>query len=130
MGRAVIHINEKGLDGMIDALRQVATPSFLVTGRLEEALDQVGGIAQDRVHIISGRLQASYRKESDFDGDTWTGELMWGGDEYIPDGYDTPAYYAIFEQARSSEHDWLSGLESHEKLFEAAIDFHFKVMSR
>lgn len=133
MGRANIQISVGGLDELIDALQQVQSPTFVVTGRLEEVLNKAFAVTQTRVHFISGRLKASGYTETDFDGKAWEGSINYGG-MVTPPGYDTPAYYGVYELNRSgtrpdgTPHDFYSGLDIFDKEFEDAIDSHFKIL--
>lgn len=127
MPKSVIFINTQGLDGMIEAMRIVQRPNFLVTHSLETVLKAAFKQTQEDVHVISGRLKDSGHTETDFDGVTWEGSINYGG----PQG--TPAYYAIYEMGRSgikhgTPHDFFAGLEEFDGQFEEAIDSHFKIL--
>jgi hypothetical protein len=126
MARATIYINVVGLDGMIDAMDRVANPSFMATQHLEEVLDMAYAHTQMQTDIITGRLKASGRTSSDFNGKKWTGKLEYGGADYIPPGYSTPAYYGIYEKARGGQHDFMAGLEVYADKFGDAMTKWFK----
>jgi hypothetical protein len=117
----------QGLDDMIDYFNKLTKrPGFKVTSKFEKALSAAFAHTQAITHVISGRLKASGYTESDFKGGVWSGTIHYGG----PPG--TPAYYAIYEQARGgtrpdgTPHDFFSGLGDIDPMFEAAIDTHFE----
>lgn len=121
-----LHLEEKGLEAMIDAMRTLQKPpSFKVTAILEGNLASAFAKTQAQTHVISGRLKASGRTESDLRGHVWEGSILYGG----PKG--SPAYYAIYELNRGgtrpdgTPHDFFSGLEAFDKGFEKAIDEFF-----
>lgn len=116
---------------MIDALDQVSDkPNYKTLGLLEGTLSGAFFITQAQVHIITGRLKASGRRESSLSdgGHTWTGEIKYGG----PSG--TPAYYGVYELYRHGSkpgfgpHDYFTGLEVFDEGFENAIHRHFDPM--
>ena len=124
--RISIFIENKGLDAMIKAMAEVGKVSFITTGRLEAVLAKAFGQSQERVHVISGRLKASGHTQSDFKGNAWTGEIIYGGEG-------SQAEYAIFEYAREGERNiapftphkhWMDFTDI-EPEFEKAIDSHF-----
>ena len=132
--KAIIFINVEGLDGMIDAMQRVSKPSFLVTHELEGALSNVFAQTQANTHIISGRLKASGRTNTSFNGKEWSGTIEYGGDKYIPTGtnlvtgaaFQETAYYDVYEKARGGGQDFFKGLESYDNEFEKDIESHFK----
>lgn len=67
---------------------------------LESALISVFQATQAAVHVHSGRLRESGRTQSETHGDTWTGEIKYGGGI---SGVD----YAWFEQRRGGEHNFM-----------------------
>lgn len=126
MAEAEWHYSVGGLRDMIDALRLVERrPSFRTTARLETVLQTAYGVTQANVHVITGRLKASGRTKTDFDGDRWTGEIIYGGPS------NSPAYYGLYEMHREGvkpgfgPHDFFDGLQAFDSAFENAIDSHF-----
>ena len=124
--RVRIFVENKGLDGMIQAMTEIGKVSFPTTARLEAALAKAYGQSQERVHVISGRLQSSGRTDSDFTGTRWSGTITYGGT-----GSEAP--YAIYEYARHGNRNqppftphkhWMDFTDV-EGDFEAAIDSHF-----
>lgn len=116
---------------MIRAIDRVSgPPSFTTTGRLETLIQTMYGFTQARVHVISGRLRASGRTETDMANRVWSGSILYGG----PSGH--PAYYGIYEMRRRGvkpglgPHDFFAGLEAFDPQFEAAIDRHFDPLWR
>lgn len=130
MAKVRITVFEKGLDDMIDAMDRVSHPSFTATIGLERVLGEAYAHTQTQTHILTGRLKASGRTESDFDGRVWTGEIKYGGADYVvpgiwPDG-GTTAYYGIYEKARGGQHDFMTGLEIYADKFGDAMTEWFK----
>lgn len=126
MPKAVILINLKGLDGMIEAMEKVQTPTFLTTMKLEGVLNEAFQKTQEQVHTISFDLKKSGETSTDFvGGKVWSGEIQYGK------GLD----YAEIEMTRKGDkggvahppHDFFLGLEIFDTKFEDAIDSHFKL---
>lgn len=67
---------------------------------LEAALITVFQTTQAQVHVHSGRLRESGRIESHTHGNTWTGEIKYGGGISRVD-------YAWFEQRRGGTHNFM-----------------------
>jgi len=126
MERISIFVENKGLDAMIKAMAEVGKVSFTTTARLEAVLAKAFGASQERVHVISGRLKASGHTQSDFRGNSWSGEIIYGGEG-------SRAEYAIYEYARDGNRNippftphkhWMD-FTDFEPEFEKAIDSHF-----
>lgn len=89
-----------------------------------------GGFAatQAAVHVETGSLKSSGRATTDFDGNTWRGEITYGG---ISLGVNNPVTYAIYEKARGAhwagpssakgDHDFMAPLEKLDSLYLKAI---------
>jgi hypothetical protein len=71
---------EVDLDGTADELARLQEPP---TRRLEAVLATTFATTEARVHVITGKLLASGRVSSDFNGDVWTGTLEYDRDPGI-----------------------------------------------
>lgn len=117
------------LRDLINDLEEGARPpSFKITAKFEAVLGQAFAHTQAQTHIISGSLKASGHTSSDFDGDTWSGTVAYGGPLWaspVPGPPHDPVDYAIYEKARGGAHDFFSGLEVYEQEFERIINEFF-----
>lgn len=121
-----IHFSEHGeaISEWIARLDAAAGPSYKTTVELEALLRAAFVETQAATHIITGSLKASGKTESDFDGDIWTGKIVYGGALWktpAPGPPNDPVDYAIFEMARGGEHDFFSGLVGYEDRIEEII---------
>lgn len=94
-------------------VKKSAGPHYKTTVELEALLRAAFSDTQVRTHVITGSLKASGKTSSDFDGDTWTGTIEYGGDLWkvpVPGPAHDPVRYAIYEMARGGEHDFFAGL--------------------
>lgn len=73
---------------------------------------------QAKVHVITGSLKSSGRAETSNDGDTWRGEISYGG---VSEGVRNPVTYAIYEKARDEDHDFFIPLKALDSLYVTAI---------
>jgi hypothetical protein len=73
---------------------------------------------QAAVHVITGSLKTSGKISTGFDGDTWKGEISYGGASL---GVNNPVTYAIYEKARDGAHDFFTPLKALDSLFVKAI---------
>lgn len=101
---------------------------------LDAALDTGFAATQSAVHVITGSLKSSGKKTSDMHGDTWRGQISYGG---VSIGVNNPVTYAIYEKARGAggaggesnakgDHDFMAPLASLDSLYVKAI---LKVLS-
>lgn len=121
MPRSVgIQITNTGLDELIEALIAFGKPDHIATMPLEMVLAEGFVATQAAVHVISGRLKASGRTSSHFDGFTWEGSVEYGG----PEG--SPAYYGIFELARGGTHDFFKPMDLLDNKIENAFSKWFE----
>jgi len=64
------------LNGAGDELDRLARgPGGETVGRMEGALLSGFAATEGRVHVITGYLKSTLHPSSEFDGDTWTGEM-------------------------------------------------------
>lgn len=115
-----IYVTNTGLDELIAAVHLFGNPNHIATFPLEAVLQSGFLATQAHVHVISGRLRASGRTSSHFDGTTWEGAVEYGGP------HDTPAYYAIFELARGGTHDFLAPMDDLDSRIEDAFSLWFE----
>src|SRR5690606_38051615 len=88
------------------------------------------GFAQTQaaVHVITGSLKSSGKATTNFDGDTWEGEITYGG---ISMGVNNRVTYAIYEKARGAHwagpssvkgnHDFMAPLDKLDTLYTKMI---------
>lgn len=96
-------------------LEESAQPHYKTTVELEALLRSAFLVTQEKVHVITESLKASGKTETDFDGDTWTGTIIYGGSLWrvpSPGPPNDPVRYAIYEIARGGDHDFFAGLET------------------
>ena len=122
MVKQVSLVIDHGLSDMISKFDELSKPPFKTIFRLETELKATFTSTQAAVHHITSSLWHSGRTESDFDGDNWSGQIIYGGASgWVND----PVEYAIYERARGGEHDFLAPADAHEQNFEDIIDRHF-----
>lgn len=121
----MIHIDSdwSAIDREID--RVASMPDAKMTQSLNAVLDFGFGLTQAAVHVISGALKASGKKETNKERMThgWTGTITYGGT--------TAVDYAIYEKRRGThwvggsaakgDHDFMRPLDALKPLFTAAI---------
>lgn len=125
-------IEERG-NGTLRILRAQAKalsepPDFETIGEMEKVLAAMFVTTQVATHVISGSLKASGTRSSDFDGDTWEGQISYGGPltkAPHPGPVHDPVDYAIYEMNRGGAHDFFRQLPEFDKPFENAFDSHF-----
>jgi hypothetical protein len=101
------------VDQMIDA-------PVLARNGLEETLQHAFESTQANVHVVTGSLRGSGRTSSDVTGDTWVGEITYGGPS---PGYPRdPVVYAGYEQNRGGAHDFMAGVEDFTAEFVSAME--------
>lgn len=100
--------------------RCIVQPSPKVIALLEAVLSTGFAATLAAVHIDTGSLKSSAKKESDvsFQTNTWTGTIRFGGPSL---GVNNPVDYAIYEKARNGTHDFLAPLEVLDPLYVQSI---------
>jgi len=115
-------ITSKGLDGAINHYESDSKTPIKYIEALDLELAKTLLKAKGLTHVITGRLKASGRSSSDWDGVTnvWTGTIAFGGREFGVD-------YAIFEQDRKIAWSWRHGaVVNHDfmaPVYESEINF-------
>ena len=91
----MIHIDSDWSEVEAEIDRVNAMPSRSMAHKLEAVLDFGFTLTQSAVHVESGALKASGKKQSDRDKatHTWSGEISYGEDT-------GPVDYAIYEKRR------------------------------
>jgi len=115
---------DKSMDDMIDHVEAMSDPiNFRETRELELGLELAFSQSQSQTHVISGSLKSSGRSSSDIiNGSAWEGIIEYGGD-----GQPHFVDYAIYEQARGGDHDFMRGLaEILDTAMENAIRLHWR----
>lgn len=118
-----------GIHEMIDEVQRVASgPDFVLIGEWEATLAKQFADTQVRVaspahphvptYAPTGSLQASGAPSTEYDGQTWTGSITYGG---FSTGPNNPVDYAIYEMARGGIHDFFAGLPAFEHEYLDAI---------
>lgn len=113
--RGGIRVDETGLRELEGVLIEFSKPTHLAVTPLEVVLASGFVATQEAVHVRSGRLKASGRTHSHFNGTTWEGEVEYGG----PNG--TPAWYGLFELNRGGTHDFFRPLDHMDEAFAEAF---------
>jgi hypothetical protein len=120
-----------GLDSMLEEIDRVTLVDepYRITGPLNVVLRAAFEDTQFRVaspahpHVATyqptGALLESGRVDQDFDGDTWTGTITYGGRSH-------DVVYAIYEMARGGIHDWFSGLPAFGPQYLQAIESYWR----
>lgn len=81
-------------------------PSLATIAGFEGVLAASFGATQMAVHIITGSLRGSGKIGSDYQNDTWSGEISYGG---VSAGFvNDPVKYAWYEMRRGWDHDFLA----------------------
>lgn len=120
MAHSDFDFNVVGKDTISDwaaRLHESAEPHYKTTVGLEALLAAAFADTQARTHILTGSLKASGKTDSDFDGDTWTGTIQYGGllwKPAAPGPPNDPVRYAIYEMARGGDHDFFAGMPGFE----------------
>lgn len=115
---ATVLIQEFGIDDIIDGLNKLSKPDFRLTKKLGAVLKEQFDETQAATHVITGSLKLSGHTATDFDGDTWTGHITYGGPSA---GVNDPVEYAIYEMNRGGAHDFFAGLPAYDAQYQAAI---------
>lgn len=132
MASGKVRLLESGR-GTIRQLRLAARaieepPDFATIGAMEAALRTMYADTLVRTHVITGSLKATGRTVTDFDGNKWTGSIVYGGRVRRTPSPGPPnkrVDYAIYEMARGGTHDFFGGLPAYDLLFEKAFNSHF-----
>lgn len=112
-----IRFQESGLQEMIQAFEKLEKPPLKLIAALEAELQKAFLGTKADTHVISTSLKNSGRTSSDYDGHTWTGEITYGGPS-IPHEVD----YAVYEQARGGDHDFMVAAYESEPEFQAIME--------
>lgn len=122
----------KGKDVLASLIQKMddgqKVPSYKVTSGLETVHRAVFVDTQARTHIITGSLKASGKSETDFDGETWTGKITYGGVLWkpaAPGPPNDPVDYAIYEMDRGGSHDFFGGIPSFAAQIDHIVDMGF-----
>lgn len=113
-----------GMRRVIEEVSRIGSgPSFKTVGALEQVTADGFMATLAAVHVITGSLKGSGRTETEFDGTTWQGTILYGGPSPGPNN---PVDYAIYELARGGDHYWFGVLDSFEQSYEQAVLTHFQ----
>lgn len=134
MATATVVFMETGLDAIIAEVDRISKPSFRTIAALRTVHKAAYADTQVRVHapgnpgspnyVPTGSLRNSGRTSTTFDGDTFVGEITYGGPS--PGFPNDPVEYAIYEMARGGEHDFLGGLTAFHEAYLEALATQFK----
>jgi len=133
----IIESDYRSLESHLERLASEPGPGTI--GRLEMTLAFTFADATARVHVITGALRGSGKTASDQHGDSWEGQMTWGGPS--PGFYPKPppahphheghpaadqrarqeVVYAFYEKRRGGAHDYLDGQENYTEAFKQAI---------
>lgn len=113
--------NVNGLEEMRKEFQELAIYPLPAISRLEGILTRTFAATQAATHIITASLKLSGKTSSDFTGEEWSGKIEYGGPSA---GINNPVDYAIYEQARGGDHDFMLPTVAFEDQFESAmLDF-------
>ena len=94
---------------MIDTFQKMQRPPLKAIFALEMALAKGFAMTQANVHVITSSLRWSGKTDSNYDGDSWEGNIEYGG---ASTGVHNPVEYAKYEQQRGGAHDFMNGLDA------------------
>lgn len=86
---------------------------------LELVLNHAFDDTQEAVHVLTGSLRGSGKVQSNFNGNTWEGEIEYGGS--APGQVNDPVVYAEYERARGGAHDFMAGFDEYQNEFLEAM---------
>jgi hypothetical protein len=78
---------------------------------------------QRKVHKITRSLALSGKYQSEMKGDTWEGEITYGGTSF---GIHNPVDYAEYERERDGSHDFMSPVDALSAGYIQAMNEFFK----
>lgn len=95
-------------------------PNFKTQAALDAVLETGFKKTQVAVHVITGSLKLSGKKESEVheQSNVWVGTITYGGPSA---GINNPVNYAIYEKARNEDHDFMAGLPGLHPAYVGAI---------
>lgn len=131
MARRTLEFSESGdpIKNWVADMHELAGPPHKPVGELEAMLAAAFAETQAATHIITGSLKASGKTNSEFDGDEWTGEIIYGGALWkaaVPGPPNDPVDYAIYEMARGGDHDFYGPLVAYEGKVEQILTEYFE----
>ncbi len=119
MARSKIQIHSDWSEVLQEFDRIEAIPDEETVFQLDLVLEEALIVAKADTHVITGSLQNSGRAESRVDQGQWIGEISFGG---LSDGFPhNPVRYAVYEQDRGGDHDFLRNLYLFQDQFEEVI---------
>jgi hypothetical protein len=131
-----------GLDRLIEEIDRVTLRDepYVIVGPLEQVLHEGFLLTQAAVsspahphtttYQPTGRLAASGRTRSAFDGKMWVGEIIYGDETTHVTWSGGEGNYAIFEMARGGIHDWYAELPALGDRYIDAILDHYRGRGR
>jgi hypothetical protein len=99
-------------------MQRIASTPERARPALEAVLRSGFKSTQAVVHVITGSLKLSGKLNSYTEGDTWVGEISYGG---VSLGVNNPVTYAIYEKARDGDHDFFTPLRALDTAYVNAI---------
>ena len=111
-----LNSNYRALEREMDRLEGL--PNVKAESFLNAVLGTGFKLTQGAVHIQTGSLKSSGKKESITHGDTWEGVISYGG---ISLGVNNPVTYAIYEKRRGDAHDFFGPLKALDGLWIKAM---------
>lgn len=103
----------------IGYLKGLSKPRYKAVAKLEQIHKLAFADVLLHTHVITGSLKLSGKSETNFDGDDWTGTIKFGGQSSGPNN---PVNYAVYEQARGGDHDFMAPMAFYEDAYEDAIE--------
>lgn len=104
----MIHLDRyvAGIDAEVNRLADGPSPSDLLA--FEIVLEDQFRATQAAVHVITRSLKGSGKSHFKMDGNSWEGEITYGGSTY---GINNPVDYAEYERERGGYHDFMAPVE-------------------
>lgn len=106
-----------GISAEVDRLARGPSPVDLL--EFEIVLQDQFEATKLAVHKITRSLALSAKMESDMKGDTWEGEITYGGPSY---GVNNPVDYAEYERERDGSHDFFAPLKDFDHAYIKAME--------
>jgi hypothetical protein len=105
-------------------LDRLRSPSVQTIAQLEIMLNNLFGLTQTDVHVITGSLRGSGKTETSYQGGVWEGKIGYGGGS--PGYPKDPVEYANYEQARGPDHDFFKSMPIAMALLDDIVTGHLR----
>jgi hypothetical protein len=113
-------VDTSDVEAELERLERLDSATLL---RLEAVLAMSYAATQQAVHVITGSLKGSGRFSSSAHGNSWHGEIRYGG---VSPGINNPVDYAEYEQRRGGAHDFIAPAVAMEGRYGLAVVAHLR----